>query len=109
MGTLDIRNTKRVYDLTTAEELRELTISTAIYGENFKLCCNVYSGAASPSYLCFAPDDPISSCDYLTGDIQRTYLLVVLVHVTVCVIGFTGNLIVIAWHRLGSLSLRFYI
>ncbi|XP_059178347.1 G-protein coupled receptor GRL101-like [Physella acuta] len=90
IATLDIRNTSLKFDTNTSKILKSLTIKSYVYGDNYKLCCSKFSCPGIQSVKCFAPDDPITSCDNLLGNFVKRSLLWL-----TAFIGIVGNVAVI--------------
>ncbi|XP_059139398.1 G-protein coupled receptor GRL101-like [Physella acuta] len=91
INTLDIRNTHYLkYDSNTSKILKSLTVKSAVHGDSYKLCCSKFSCPGIQSVKCFAPDDPITSCNNLLGDFVKRFLLWL-----TAFIGIVGNVAVI--------------
>ncbi|KAH9488872.1 hypothetical protein Btru_041496 [Bulinus truncatus] len=74
--TLDILNIEGVLitEITT-DFYKGLTVNTSLMSSDFKLCCPQILGKNIPSGKCHAPDDAISSCKHIVGDILKRILV----------------------------------
>ncbi|GFO48935.1 relaxin receptor-like protein [Plakobranchus ocellatus] len=63
MEVLDLRGV--IFADLERDAFGSMVINTALYGEDFRLCCPQLRGSNFPAHVCHAPADPLSSCSNL--------------------------------------------
>ncbi|GFO48931.1 relaxin receptor-like protein [Plakobranchus ocellatus] len=63
MEVLDLRGI--IFADLERDAFGPMVIKTALYGEDFRLCCPQLRGSNFPAHVCHTPADPLSSCSNL--------------------------------------------